>query len=80
MNDIPEVVEQLYYNWVTIPEPEKWAGYIGKNPVLAQGLYSFYSGPVPWHEPLRRPPGVGAPAHPGASKMTAASPPRSPGG
>ena len=38
MNDIPEVVEQLYYNWVTIPEPEKWAGYIGKNPVLAQGL------------------------------------------
>ena len=44
MNDIPEVVEQLYYNRVTIPEPEKWAGYIGKNPVLAQGLYSFYQG------------------------------------
>ncbi len=44
MNDIPEVVEQLYYNWVTIPDPEDWAEYIGKNPVLAQGLYSFYQG------------------------------------
>ena len=22
MNDIPEVVEQLYYHWVTIPDPE----------------------------------------------------------
>ena len=44
MNDIPEVVEQLYYNWVTIPAPEDWAEYIGKNPVLAQGLYSFYQG------------------------------------
>ena len=44
MYEIPEVVEQLYYNWVTIPEPEKWADYIGKNPVLAQGLYSFYQG------------------------------------
>ena len=41
MNDIPEVVEQLYYDWVTIPAPEDWAEYIGKNPVLAQGLYSF---------------------------------------
>ena len=36
MNDIPEVVEQLYYHWVTIPDPEDWAEYIGKNPVLAQ--------------------------------------------
>ena len=44
MNDIPEVVEQLYYNWVTIPDPEDWAEYIGKNPVLAQGLYSVYQG------------------------------------
>ena len=44
MNDIPEVVEQLYYDWVTIPAPEDWAEYIGKNPVLAQGLYSFYQG------------------------------------
>ena len=35
MNDIPEVVEQLYYDWVTIPAPEDWAEYIGKNPVLA---------------------------------------------
>ena len=38
MNDIPEVVEQLYYHWVTIPDPEDWAEYIGKNPVLAQSL------------------------------------------
>ena len=44
MNDIPEVVEQLYYDLVTIPAPEDWAEYIGKNPVLAQGLYSFYQG------------------------------------
>nr|WP_326172044.1 hypothetical protein [uncultured Oscillibacter sp.] len=44
MNDIPEVVEQLYYNWGTIPDPENWSEYIGKNPVLAQGLYSFYQG------------------------------------
>ena len=44
MNDIPEVVEQLYYDWVTIPAPEDWAEYIGKNPELAQGLYSFYQG------------------------------------
>ncbi len=32
MNDIPEVVEQLYYNWGTIPDPENWSEYIGKIP------------------------------------------------
>lgn len=44
MNDIPEVIEQLYYNWVTIPDPEKWSEHISTNPILAQGLYSFYQG------------------------------------
>ena len=44
MNDIPEVVEQLYYNWVTIPDPDKWSNRIGQNSILAQGLYSFYQG------------------------------------
>lgn len=44
MNEIPEVVEQLCYNWVTIPDPDKWSKRIGQNPILAQGLYSFYQG------------------------------------
>lgn len=44
MNDIPEVVEQLYYHWVTVPKPEEWPDYICGNPLLAQGLYSFYGG------------------------------------
>lgn len=44
MNDIPEVIEQLYYNWVTVPKPEEWPDYIYGNALLAQGLYSFYGG------------------------------------
>lgn len=41
MNDIPEVVEQLYYNWVTIPAPEDWAGYIGKTPCSHRASIPF---------------------------------------
>lgn len=44
MYEIPEVVEQLYYNWVSIPDPEKWPEYLGKNAALGQKLYSFYQG------------------------------------
>ena len=44
MYEIPEVVEQLYYNWVSIPDPKEWPEYLGQNAALAQGLYSFYQG------------------------------------
>lgn len=44
MNGIPEVIEQLYYDWVKIPKPEDWPDYLYGNALLAQGLYAFYGG------------------------------------
>lgn len=43
-HDIPEVVELLYHAWVGSPDPERWPEYVREDPVLGQGLYSFYQG------------------------------------
>lgn len=37
MDGIPEIVEQLYYNWVTIPEPENGPATLEKIPCWHRG-------------------------------------------
>ena len=44
MKDIPEIVEELYYGAVTIPDQKEWPDYMCGNPLVAHDLYSFYSG------------------------------------
>ncbi len=44
MYDIPQIVEGLYYQLVTIPEQKDWPDYLGGNVLAAHDLYSFYYG------------------------------------
>lgn len=45
MNEIPEVVELLYHQWVVVPPPESWPEYLSKNnPALVRSMYTFYQG------------------------------------
>jgi len=44
MNDIPQIVEELYYQTVTIPDKKDWPEYLGSNTALIRNLYSFYYG------------------------------------
>ena len=42
--DIPEIIEELYYQHVMIPDRKDWPEWIRADPVLGQGVYSFYQG------------------------------------
>lgn len=44
MYDIPEIVDDLYYQMVSIPDPKNWPDYIGGNQRVGENLYSFYAG------------------------------------
>ena len=44
MKDIPQIVEDLYYEAVQIPAPEEWPDYLGWDPLAVRSLYSFYYG------------------------------------
>lgn len=44
MNDIPQIVEDLYYELVHVPAPEDRPNYLGGSELAVQGLYAFYSG------------------------------------
>lgn len=44
MYDIPEIVDDLYFQMVTIPDPKNWPDYIGGNLRVGEKLYSFYAG------------------------------------
>ena len=44
MNDIPQIVEDLYNEMVRIPAPEDRPEYIGGRGLVAHELYSFYYG------------------------------------
>lgn len=44
MFDIPEIVDALYYQLVTIPPQKDWPEYIGDSRSAGERLYSFYAG------------------------------------
>ncbi len=44
MNDIPEVVEDLFYQIFTIPDKKDWPKNFAGNDIVAHDLYSFYYG------------------------------------
>lgn len=45
MNNIPEVIEQLYYNWVMFPDSENWPQSLqNSNPEVVRRIYAFYAG------------------------------------
>ena len=44
MTEIPQIVEDLYNDFVTIPDEQDWPDYLNKNALVANRLYSFYYG------------------------------------
>ena len=42
--EIPFLVEELYYHYSHELVPESWAGGLEDNPVQGHGLWSFYQG------------------------------------
>lgn len=44
MYDIPQIVEDLYFNEVTLPDQKDWPDYMRGDPAVIRGLYSFYYG------------------------------------
>jgi len=44
MNDIPQVVEDLYNSVVMIPDQKDWPDYLRGNTESVHRLYSFYYG------------------------------------
>ena len=44
MTEIPQIVEGLYFQQVTIPDKKDWPDYLWENPAVIRGLYSFYYG------------------------------------
>lgn len=44
MTDIPQIVEDMYYYLVMIPDRKDWPDYLCGNVLLAHELYSFYYG------------------------------------
>ena len=44
MTEIPQIVEGLYFQQVTIPDKKDWPHYLGGSPAVIRGLYPFYYG------------------------------------
>lgn len=44
MYDIPEIVDDLYYQMVSIPDQKDWPEYIGSSRSAGEKLCSFYAG------------------------------------
>lgn len=44
MTDIPQIVEDMYYYQVMIPDQKDWPDYLRGNPALIREIYSFYYG------------------------------------
>lgn len=44
MNEIPQIVEDLYFQQVVIPDRKDWPNYLRGDPAVIRGLYSFYYG------------------------------------
>ena len=39
---IPQIVEDLYFQQVIIPDEKDWPDYLRGDPAVIRGLYSFY--------------------------------------
>lgn len=44
MTEIPQIVEDLYFQQVSIPDEKDWPDYLRGDPAVIRGLYSFYYG------------------------------------
>ncbi len=44
MTEIPQIVEDLYFQQVSIPDEKDWPNYLRGDPAVIRGLYSFYYG------------------------------------
>ena len=44
MTDIPQIVEDLYFQQVVIQDQKDWPEYLRGDPAAICGLYSFYYG------------------------------------
>ncbi len=44
MIEIPQIVEDLYFQQVVIPDQKDWPDYLRGDPTVIRGLYSFYYG------------------------------------
>lgn len=44
MNEIPQIVEDLYHYLVVIPDKKDWPDYLGDNELVGSRLCAFYSG------------------------------------
>ena len=44
LSNIPQIVEDLYFQQVIIPDEKDWPDYLRVAPEVIRGLYSFYYG------------------------------------
>lgn len=44
MQEIHEVIEQLYQAWIPAPDPCQWPEHLREDPVRGYGLYCFHQG------------------------------------
>ena len=44
MNELPLVIEMLYYQWVGSPQPNRWPEELRSRPTDGHGIFSFYQG------------------------------------
>lgn len=44
MTEILQIVEDLYFQQVSIPDEKDWPNYLRGDPAVIRGLYSFYYG------------------------------------
>ena len=44
MTDIPQIVEDLYFQQVVIPDQKDWPDTLQGSPAVVRELYSFYYG------------------------------------
>ncbi len=43
-NQIPTIIEELYYTFVGEPKPFLWPERLRKKPLLGHGVWAFYQG------------------------------------
>ena len=44
MQEIPDIMEELFLAWVPGPEPGQWPEYLREDPVRGYELFCFYQG------------------------------------
>ena len=44
MQEIPDIMEELFLAWVPAPDPRQWPEYLREDPVRGYGLFCFSRG------------------------------------